>query len=78
MHDPYVKRFDYELLPLEEAARDSDCLVLITDHTQFGQINPAEMARLMRNRNIVDARNFLDYKGFKEAGFRVKVLGDGK
>lgn len=77
-HDPNVKKFEYELLPLEKAVSDSDCLVLITDHAQFKEINPQEIARLMRNRNLVDARNFLDHEKYEQAGFTVKVLGDGK
>jgi len=78
VYDPWVKSFEYPLCSLNESVKDSDCLVLITDHALMKQINPLELAPLMRNKNLVDTRNFLDHKRWKEAGFKVKVLGDGK
>jgi len=76
VHDPHVKEFEYEILGLEEAVKDSDCIVLITDHPEFKEINPKEISAVMRNKNIVDTRNMLDVERWKEAGFRVKVLGN--
>jgi hypothetical protein len=32
----------------------------------------------MRNKNIIDTRNILDAERWKEAGFKVKMLGAGK
>ena len=78
VHDPYVKKFKYELLSLEEAVKDSDCLVLITDHSRFKEIEPRRISSLMRNKNIVDTRNILSAERWKEAGFNVKVLGDAE
>jgi UDP-N-acetyl-D-mannosaminuronic acid dehydrogenase len=78
VYDPYVKEFEYVILGLEEAVKDSDCIVLITDHPKFKGINPKEVSGLMRNKNIVDTRNILDGERWQEEGFRVKVLGDGK
>ncbi len=78
VHDPWVKKFEYPLQSLEESAKDSDCLVLITDHALFKQIDPHNLAPLMRNKNLVDTRNFLDHKRWNAAGFKIKVLGNGK
>jgi len=78
VHDPLVKSFEYEILSLEAAVKDSDCLVIITDHSKFKEIEPGEIARLMRKRNVVDSRNILDRERWERAGFRVKVLGDGR
>ena len=78
VHDSHVKDFEYEVLELEEAVRDSDCIILITDHLEFKNIDPKEILALMRNKNVVDTRNILDVERWKEAGFKVKVLGDGK
>jgi UDP-N-acetyl-D-mannosaminuronic acid dehydrogenase len=75
--DPWVKKFEYPLLSLEESAKDSDCIVLITDHSAFKDLDPFRLASLMRNKNLVDTRFFLDHKKWEEAGFRVKILGDG-
>jgi UDP-N-acetyl-D-mannosaminuronic acid dehydrogenase len=76
-HDPWVKAFEYPLYPLEDAVKDSDCVVLITDHSQFGQIDPEKISPLMRNRNLLDTRDMLDSRRWAAAGFRVKVIGDG-
>jgi len=78
VHDPLVKSFEYGILSLEAAVEDSDCLVIITDHSKFKDIEPEEIGRLMRKRNVVDSRNILDKERWKRAGFKVKVLGDGR
>jgi UDP-N-acetyl-D-mannosaminuronic acid dehydrogenase len=78
VHDPYVKEFEYEILNLEEAVKDSDCLVVITDHSKFKELNPEEISKLMRNKFTVDSRNILDQDRWEKAGFTVNVLGDGK
>lgn len=78
VHDPHVKEFKYEILGLEESVRDSDCIVLITDHIEFKEIDLKEISGLMRNKNVVDTRNMLDVEWWKEVGFKVKVLGDGE
>lgn len=78
VHDPLVKSFEYEILGLEEAVRDSDCLVIITDHSKFREIDPGTISKLMRKKNVVDSRNILDWDKWEKAGFRVNVLGDGR
>lgn len=78
VHDPLVKSFEYEILSLEAAVKDSDCLVIITDHSKFKELEPREIARLMRKRNVVDSRNILDRERWERAGFKMKVLGDGR
>jgi UDP-N-acetyl-D-mannosaminuronic acid dehydrogenase len=77
VHDPLVKSFEYEILSLDEAVKDSDCIVIITDHSKFKEIDPGEISKLMRKKFIVDSRNILDPDKWKKAGFNVKVLGDG-
>ena len=49
-----------EILDLDEAVKDSDCIVIISDHSQFKEIEPEKISKLMRNKNIVDSRNILD------------------
>ena len=78
VYDPVVKVFGYKkILSLNEALRDSDCIVLIAEHTKFKEIELGKIIEKMRNKNIVDTRNMLDHKKWKEEGFSVKVLGDG-
>jgi len=78
VHDPYVKEFMYDILDLEEASKDSDCLVLITDHTVFKQIVPEKISKLMKSKNVVDTRNALDHEKWKKAGFKIVTVGSGK
>jgi len=77
IHDPHVKVFEREILPLEDAIRDSDCIVLITDHLEFSQVDPKELSQLVRNRNLVDTGNVLDRGKWEREGFKVRVLGNG-
>lgn len=76
-HDPLVKSFEHPLYSLQEAIQDSDCVVLITGHSLFKQIDPAKVCALLRNRNLVDTRNILEHERWRQQGFRVRVLGDG-
>jgi UDP-N-acetyl-D-mannosaminuronic acid dehydrogenase len=78
VHDPLVNNFEYEILSLDVAVKDSDCIVIITDHSKFKDIDPREISKLMRKKFIADSRNILDQDKWKKAGFEVKVLGDGK
>jgi len=77
-YDPYVKEFEFKLLNLEDALKDSDCIIIIADHDTFKDIDPEKIAKFMRNKNLVDTRNLLDHKKWRNAGFKVKILGDGK
>jgi UDP-glucose 6-dehydrogenase len=38
VHDPYVKNFEYKISSLEDSVKNSDCIILITDHTVFKEI----------------------------------------
>lgn len=74
VHDPYVKDFEYKIFDLEDAVKDSDCIVLITDHTVYRHINPQDISKLMRVRNLVDTRNILNHDEWKKAKFILKTL----
>jgi len=78
VHDPFVKEFEYPILNFEDAINQSDCLVLITDHTKFKNIAPQKIAGLMRTKKIVDTRNSLNIEAWKKAGFNVRLLGSEK
>lgn len=78
VHDPYVKNFEYEILDYKEAVKGSDCIVVITDHDVFREMDPEIISKLMRRKNVVDCRNILDRERWERTGFNVKVLGDGK
>jgi UDP-N-acetyl-D-mannosaminuronic acid dehydrogenase len=75
--DPHVKNFGYELSGLEEAFKDSDCAVLVTDHDEFKTLFPEELGPLMRTKQILDTRHCLNLERWKAAGFKVRLLGEG-
>ncbi len=65
VYDPYVKAAK----PVEnvnivkswqDAVRDKDCCVILTDHKEFGKIKPGDIEALMKTKCLVDARHVLD------------------
>lgn len=75
IYDPHIKNHPGNSPTLEAAVKNSDCLVLTTDHTWFKDINPRSLP--VRNKNLVDTRNMLNHSLWKTAGYRVKILGNG-
>jgi len=71
--DPYVKEsaLDRKLLPLEECLNGSDAAVIVTDHPEYGALDPREFADRMSGRVVVDTRGMLDEPRWKKAGFDV-------
>jgi UDP-N-acetyl-D-mannosaminuronic acid dehydrogenase len=72
-YDPHVRKFEYPILSLENATTDSDCIVIITDHNEFKNINPESLN--MRRKKVLDTRNILDHPLWSKHGFEVKILG---
>ncbi len=77
-HDFHVKHTDFELHELDEALADADALILVTHHALYKDLDPRRIAKLVRNRLLIDTRNHLDHKKWAEAGFTIKVLGNGR
>ncbi|HEY2474489.1 MAG TPA: nucleotide sugar dehydrogenase [Candidatus Cybelea sp.] len=76
VYDPLVTRFDRPLCAtLAEAVEGADALVLVTPHSVFRSIRPAEMAALMRTPRVVDTRNFFDQSEWERCGFACYQLG---
>jgi UDP-N-acetyl-D-mannosaminuronic acid dehydrogenase len=74
-HDPHARKFEYPILSLKDSAKDSDCIVVITDHAEFCNIDPFSIP--VRSKNLVDTRNILDHASWRKAGFTLKILGNG-
>ena len=72
-YDPLVKDFPGNFLKLEEATKNSDCIILTSDHDIFKKIDPRKIK--MRNKNVIDSRNILSSKKWRDAGFNLKLLG---
>jgi len=74
-YDPHVRDFQYELVGLEQAFNGSDCIVFLADHQEFKHLNLKQLGKLVRTKNVVDTRNFLNFKEWLEQGFTTKLLG---
>lgn len=76
IYDPYVKQDMIDKVPtLHEAVTGSDCIVLLTDHAIFKDIDFDQLGRLMRSRRIIDTRNLVDLKRLRLLGFLCEKIG---
>ncbi len=71
--DPHVNQFDFDLVDCDVAVQGSDCIVVMTDHSEFSGVDPSGFD--MRHRIVFDTRNVLDHDVWKKQGFDVYVLG---
>jgi UDPglucose 6-dehydrogenase len=56
-------------------AADSDAIVLMTEWSEFQQLDYPNLAKLMRSALIVDCRNFLSAETISQAGFTYINIG---
>ncbi len=52
-----------------DTVRGCDCVVLVTEWSEFGNLDFEKVKSLMKEPNMVDGRNFYDPATIKEAGF---------
>lgn len=58
-----------------QALINSDGLVLVTEWSEFGELDWKRVKRVMRQQNIFDGRNFLDSLKLKQLGFNYWGIG---
>lgn len=76
IYDPLVRHFSRPLAAsLEEALTGADALVLVTNHREFADLDPAAAASLMRSLNVIDTRNSLAAGKWRRCGFACYTLG---
>lgn len=77
VYDPYVAdgEFEYPVVSMDDAISDSDCIVVLTDHSEFESLPTDKIGDLMRTRRIVDTRDCIDHEKWRKSGFEVRVLG---
>lgn len=75
IYDPFVKKFRYNLTSLNDAVKDSDCILVLTDHNDFKTLDIDKIRDLMRNKILIDTRNCVDHEKWKAKGFKIKILG---
>lgn len=78
VYDPYVKTHKYQAKDLVDVAKNSDLLLLAVHHDYFRNLPLSDMAKVMRNRNFFDTRNFLNKEEVESKGFKYFLLGQGK
>lgn len=77
-HDPFVssdfgKRFSNNI---EDAARDADCLVIVTDHEEYKSLDLAKLSKILKKPGvIVDGRRIIDPESAAESDFRYFGVG---
>ncbi|MFZ9987881.1 MAG: UDP-glucose dehydrogenase family protein [Candidatus Nanopelagicales bacterium] len=59
----------------DEAARDADVVLLLTEWSDYRQMDPTHIGRLVAARRIIDARNALDPAAWRAAGWTYRALG---
>ncbi|NHJ12875.1 MAG: nucleotide sugar dehydrogenase [Candidatus Thorarchaeota archaeon] len=80
VHDPYVREANgiRVVKNLNEALKDSDCMVLVTAHEEYRHLDLDAAKKLLRTPIIVDGRNVFDKKACVEKGFVFRGVGQGK
>lgn len=78
IYDPHVSDYIYPLSDLSNAVKNTDCIVIVTDHDEFKHIDPGKIKNFVRNKNILDTRNILEQSLWEDAGFNVSLIGKGQ
>jgi len=78
--DPHLSNNDTPglpapLLPIEQAVRDAEAIVLLVDHAAFAELDLDLLAALVRSKHVLDTRGALDRSAWEARGFRVRILG---
>ncbi len=60
-----------------QVAKDSDCLLVVTEWNEFKELDFKKIKKLMRQPIIIDGRNIYDPKEMKKLGFKYIGIGRG-
>jgi nucleotide sugar dehydrogenase len=77
-HDPFVsqdfgRKFSNNL---EDAAKDADCLVIVTDHNEYKSLDLEALSKILKKPGvIVDGRRIIDPQSATERDFRYFGVG---
>lgn len=61
---------------LIEVLQGSDAIVVLTEWSEFKRIDPSTVAKLVRQKIVLDARNILDKDAWERSGFKFESLGN--
>jgi UDPglucose 6-dehydrogenase len=60
---------------INEAVKDSDLVLHLTEWKEYRQIDPVKIASLVKSKIIIDGRNMLDRDLWRKAGWKFRALG---
>ncbi len=82
VYDPKAMENSQRLFPtlnystsVVEACERADAVLVLTEWSEFVELDPAELADTVHAKVVVDGRNCLDSAKWTEAGWRVYALG---
>jgi UDP-N-acetyl-D-mannosaminuronate dehydrogenase len=79
LHDPYVQTWDLGLHEIQRdlfvAAKNSDCLALVTRHRDYIDLDFAKLGEIMRTRTLVDGRNLYQEESVVIHDFQYRAIG---
>ena len=75
--DPHIKEHDYLFKDIYKAVQNSDLLLLGVNHFEFRHLDFKKIYKLMRNKYILDTRNYWSSEDLQEIGFISFLLGKG-
>ncbi|KKG31715.1 nucleotide sugar dehydrogenase [Methanosarcina mazei] len=76
IYDPFVKEWSYPILGLEEAVEGSNCIVVLTDHSEFREMKPEDISKKMKRLSIIDTRNIINKNSWRKSGYEIKIIGN--
>ena len=82
-HDPIAMNNFKELIDvplasdIDEATRDADCVIFMTEWNQYKEINLEQLRKNMKGNVIIDGRRIFNKVTLEEAGFDYKTIGLG-
>jgi len=74
IYDPHVKFSPYELWSFEEAFKNTDIIIILTDHKEFKYIDPGEVKKLVRRPVVLDTRSCVNQRKWINCGFRFLTI----
>lgn len=80
VHDPYVKGCENHvpiLNDLEAAVKNKDCVVVMTNHKEYGNIDLNWLRQMLATPAIVDGRNVFNPNECRKEGFAYRGVGVG-
>ena len=79
LHDPYVREWEFSsheiLTDLMDAAKDADCLALVTKHQEYFSLDFDALRKVMKTPVLVDGRNVYETKTIMDKGFEYRSVG---